>query len=123
METNKKNFSELLDKLTENLSSVKGANKESVYLPSIYEGCTSTDEKKQRRKKVRNIAEKFCSDIISCKDSAKLQNLIKNFLEFYKMCYQRNDYTISSIASRNTDSLQLENYKKMFVIIETNNRK
>lgn len=119
MET-KKNFSELLDKLTENLSSVKGAKKESVYLPSIYDGCTNTDEKKQRRKKVRNIAEKFCSDIINCKDNSRLQNLISDFLQFYKMCYQRNDYTISSIASKNTDSLQLENYKKMFVIIESN---
>lgn len=123
METNKKNFSELLDKLTENLSSVKGAKKESIYLPSIYEGCVTTDEKKQRRKKVRNIAEKFCNDIISCKDSAKLQTLIKDFLDFYKVCYQKNDYTISSIASKNTDSLQLENYKKMFVIIETNKGK
>lgn len=123
METNKKNFSELLDKLTENLSSVKGAKKESIYLPSIYDSCNTTDEKKQRRKKVRNISEKFCNDILSCKDSAKLQNLIKDFLEFYKLCYQRNDYTISSIASKNTDSLQLENYKKMFVIIETNKGK
>lgn len=123
METNKKNFSELLDKLTENLSSVKGAKKESIYLPSIYDGCNTTDEKKQRRKKVRNISEKFCNDILSCKDSAKLQNLIKDFLDFYKLCYQRNDYTISSIASKNTDSLQLENYKKMFVIIETNKGK
>lgn len=122
MET-KKNFSELLDKLTENLSSVKGAKKESIYLPSIYDGCNTTDEKKQRRKKVRNISEKFCNDILSCKDSAKLQNLIKDFLEFYKLCYQKNDYTISSIASKNTDSLQLENYKKMFVIIETNKGK
>ena len=122
MET-KKNFSELLDKLTENLSSVKGAKKESIYLPSIYDGCNTTDEKKQRRKKVRNISEKFCNDILSCKDSAKLQNLIKDFLDFYKLCYQRNDYTISSIASKNTDSLQLENYKKMFVIIETNKGK
>ena len=122
MET-KKNFSEMLDKLTENLSSVKGVKKESVYLPSIYEGCVNIDEKKQRRKKVRNIAEKFCSDILSCKDSNKLQNLIIDFLQFYKMCYQKNDYTISSIASKNTDSLQLENYKKMFVIIEQNKGK
>lgn len=123
METNKKNFSELLDKLTENLSSVKGAKKESIYLPSIYDGCSTTDEKKQRRKKVRNIAEKFCNDIINCKDSAKLQTLIKDFLDFYKVCYQKNDYTISSIASKNTDSLQLENYKKMFIIIEANKGK
>ena len=123
METNKKNFSELLDKLTENLSSVKSAKKESIYLPSIYDGCSTTDEKKQRRKKVRNIAEKFCNDIINCKDSAKLQTLIKDFLDFYKVCYQKNDYTISSIASKNTDSLQLENYKKMFIIIEANKGK
>lgn len=114
---------EKLNKVSENLSSTKGAKRDSIYLPSIYEGCISTDEKKQIRKKIRNIAEKFCSDIIQCKDSAKLVKLIADFKEFYKLCYINNDYTISSIASKNTDSMQLDNYKKMFVIIEQENVK
>lgn len=122
-------FLEKLNQVTESLSSCKGTKKESIYLPSIYEGCNTTDEKKSVRKKIRNIAEKFCTDIIQCKDSTKLTKLIADFKQFYAMCYINNDYTISSIASKNTDSLQLENYKKMFVIIEeestkqTNNKK
>lgn len=114
---------EKLNKVSENLSSNKGAKRDSIYLPSIYDGCNSTDEKKQIRKKIRNLAEKFCSDIITCKDSAKLAKLIADFKEFYAMCYINNDYTISSIASKNTDSMQLDNYKKMFVIIETESAK
>ena len=114
---------EKLNKVSENLSSNKGAKRDSIYLPSIYEGCESTDEKKQIRKKIRNLAEKFCSDIITCKDVAKLAKLIADFKEFYAMCYINNDYTISSIASKNTDSMQLDNYKKMFVIIERESAK
>lgn len=112
-------FLEKLNQVTESLSSCKGTKKESIYLPSIYDGCNTTDEKKAIRKKIRNIAEKFCADIVQCKDSAKLAKLIADFKQFYSMCYINNDYTISSIASKNTDSLQLDNYKKMFVIIET----
>lgn len=114
---------EKLNKVSENLSSNKGAKRDSIYLPSIYEGCENTDEKKQIRKKIRNLAEKFCSDIITCKDSTKLTKLIADFKEFYAMCYINNDYTISSIASKNTDSMQLDNYKKMFVIIEKESTK
>lgn len=116
-------FLEKLNSVTESLSSNKGAKRDSIYLPSIYEDCNSTDEKKQVRKKIRNIAEKFCSDIITCKDSAKLAKLIADFKQFYGMCYINNDYTISSIASKNTDSMQLDNYKKMFVIIERESAK
>lgn len=114
---------EKLNKVSENLSSNKGAKRDNIYLPSIYDGCESTDEKKQIRKKIRNLAEKFCSDIITCKDVAKLAKLIADFKEFYAMCYINNDYTISSIASKNTDSMQLDNYKKMFVIIERESAK
>lgn len=116
-------FLEKLNQVTENLSSNKGNKRDSIYLPSIYEDCKSTDEKKQVRKKIRNIAEKFCSDIITCKDSAKLAKLIVDFKKFYNMCYINNDYTISSIASKNTDSMQLDNYKQMFVIIERESAK
>ena len=111
-------FLEKLNQVTENLSSCKGTKKESIYLPSIYDNCNTTIEKKAIRKKIRNIAEKFCNDIITCKDSNRLTKLIVDFKQFYSMCYINNDYTISSIASKNTDSLQLDNYKKMFVIIE-----
>ena len=111
-------FLEKLNQVTENLSSNRGSKRDSIYLPSIYKDCTSIVEKKQVRKKIRNIAEKFCSDIITCKDSAKLAKLIVDFKKFYNMCYINNDYTISSIASKNTDSMQLDNYKQMFVIIE-----
>ena len=116
-------FIEKLNQVTESLTSCKGTKKESIYLPSIYEGCETTDAKKAIRKKIRNIAEKFCNDIITCKDNAKLAKLIADFKQFYAMCYINNDYTISSIASKNTDSLQLDNYKKMFVIIETESAK
>ena len=116
-------FLEKLNQVTESLSSCKGTKKESIYLPSIYEGCNTTDEKKAIRKKIRNVAEKFCNDIITCKDNTKLTKLIDDFKQFYAMCYINNDYTISSIASKNTDSLQLDNYKKMFVIIEKENTK
>ena len=116
-------FIEKLNQVTENLTSCKGIKKESIYLPSIYEGCETIDAKKAIRKKIRNIAEKFCNDIITCKDNTKLAKLIADFKQFYSMCYINNDYTISSIASKNTDSLQLENYKKMFIIIETESAK
>lgn len=116
-------FLEKLNQVTENLSSCKGTKKESIYLPSIYEGCNTTDEKKAIRKKIRNVAEKFCNDIITCKDNTKLAKLIADFKQFYAMCYINNDYTISSIASKNTDSLQLDNYKKMFIIIESEGAK
>ena len=116
-------FLDKLNQVTESLSSCKGTKKESIYLPSIYEGCKTTDAKKAIRKKIRNIAEKFCNDIITCKDTAKLAKLIADFKQFYAMCYINNDYTISSIASKNTDSLQLDNYKKMFVIIESEGAK
>ena len=116
-------FLEKLNQVTESLSSCKGTKKESIYLPSIYEGCNTTDEKKAIRKKIRNVAEKFCNDIITCKDNTKLAKLIADFKQFYAMCYINNDYTISSIASKNTDSLQLDNYKKMFIIIETEGAK
>lgn len=116
-------FLEKLNQVTESLSSCKGTKKESIYLPSIYEGCETTDAKKAIRKKIRNIAEKFCNDIITCKDTTKLAKLIADFKQFYSICYINNDYTISSIASKNTDSLQLDNYKKMFVIIERESAK
>ena len=116
-------FLEKLNQVTESLSSCKGTKKENIYLPSIYEGCETTDAKKAIRKKIRNVAEKFCNDIITCKDDTKLAKLIADFKQFYAICYINNDYTISSIASKNTDSLQLDNYKKMFVIIETESAK
>lgn len=109
---------EKLNQLSENLSSNKGGNRDSIYLPSVYEDCHSNDDKKARRKKIRQMAEKYCSDIITCKDSSKLVKLIADFKEFYKLCYIHNDYTISSIASKQTSSMQLDSYKQMFVIIE-----
>lgn len=115
----KKSFSELLNACTTSLSSCKGGKKESIYLPSVYADCESTDDKKRVRKQIRNICEKFCTDIRKNKtNKEKLKTLKREFLDFYKLCYVNNDYTVSSVASKNTDAMQLEHYKEMFVILE-----
>lgn len=108
-------FSELLNKVTTNLPTCKGSKKESIYKNSIFADCKDKEEKKQRRKKIRNLAENFCKAILQNPDNEQLK---KDFTEFYKNCYLVNDFSISSICSKNTDSLQIDNYKKMFEILK-----
>ena len=108
-------FSELLNKVTTNLPSCKGSKKESIYKNSIFADCKDKDEKKQRRKKIRNLAENFCKAILQSPENEQLK---KDFIEFYKQCYIVNDYSVNSICSKNTDSLQIDNYKKMFEILK-----
>lgn len=108
-------FSELLNKVTTNLPTCKGSKKESIYKNSIFADCSDKDEKKQRRKKIRNLAENFCKAILQSPDNEQLK---KDFVEFYKQCYLINDYSVNSICSKNTDSLQIDNYRKMFEILK-----
>lgn len=108
-------FSELLNKVTTNLPSCKGSKKESIYKNSIFADCKDKDEKKQRRKKIRNLAENFCKAILQSPENEQLK---KDFIEFYKQCYLVNDFSVNSICSKNTDSLQIDNYKKMFEILK-----
>lgn len=114
-EEKKFSFSELLNKVTNNLPTCKGSKKESIYKNSIFADCKDKDEKKQRRKKIRNLAENFCKAILQSPENEQLK---KDFLEFYKQCYLINDFSVSSICSKNTDSLQIDNYKRMFEILK-----
>ena len=108
-------FNELLNKVTNHLPTCKGNKKESIYKNSIFADCQDKDEKKQRRKKIRNLAENFCKAILQSPNNEQLK---KDFLEFYKQCYLINDFSVNSICSKNTDSLQIDNYKKMFEILK-----
>lgn len=108
-------FNELLNKVTNNLPTCKGTKKESIYKNSIFADCKDKDEKKQRRKKIRNLAENFCKAILQSPNNEQLKS---DFIEFYKNCYIINDFSVSSICSKNTDSLQIDNYKKMMEILK-----
>ena len=70
------------------------------------------------RTKLRKICENFAKTILSENNPTKLEQLKKDFCEYYKAIYLLNDFSVNSVCSQNTDEQTKELYRKMFEKIE-----
>lgn len=100
-----KNFDLNSFKSTELLKTSKGGAKESIYKKEIFE---NVENKKEMRIQLRKLMFNYCNSIISIKDTTKCKLLAKDFKNFYTKAYIVNDYTLSSIASANTEDTKKE---------------
>lgn len=107
----------VLEDTTKNLKSSSGRN-ESIYKKEIYNDIPK-DKHKNLRTKLRKISENFAKSILAETNTTKLEQLKKDFCEYYKAIYMLNDFSVNSICSNNTDEQTKENYKKMFEKLET----
>lgn len=87
------------------LKTSKGGTKESIYKKDIFEG---VENKKSLRTKLRKLMFNYCSSVINITDAKKLENLAKDFSNFYFSVYKVNDFTLSSITSANTEATKKE---------------
>ena len=104
-----KNFDLNSFESTELLKSSKGSAKESIYKNEIFK---NVENKKAMRTKLRKLMFNYCNSILSITDTNKCKSLAKDFENFYKSVYKVNDFTLSSIASANTDGTKKEILKK-----------
>ena len=104
-----KNFDLNSFESTELLKSSKGSAKESIYKNEIFK---NVENKKEMRIKLRKLMYNYCNSILSIKDINKCKSLAKDFQNFYTSAYRVNDFTLSSIASANTDGTKKEILKK-----------
>ena len=98
-----------------------GQNKENIYKKDIFQHCITDTDKKRTRTKIRNTIDSFCSSFIAYKannQTEKLKQLKVQFDVFYKTVYLKNDYTIESIISNNTEVNKKNNLIKMLSIIK-----
>lgn len=100
---------------SETLKSSKGLKKESVYKTAIFKDCTTSDDKKAIRRKLRNVIENFLKSFLACKDIASKEKFAKDFLLYYKEVYSDNSFTVSSLFSKNKDlnEAQTKAYESM----------
>ena len=91
------------------LKTSKGGAKESIYKKEIFE---NVENKKAMRTKLRKLMYNYCNSIVSIKDTNKCKSLAKDFKNFYTSVYRVNDFTLSSIASVNTEDTKKEILKK-----------
>lgn len=87
------------------LKTSKGGAKESIYKKDIFEG---VENKKSLRTKLRKLMFNYCSSVINITDTKKLENLAKDFSNFYFSVYKVNDFTLSSVSSANTEETKKE---------------
>ncbi len=111
------NLDSLLDKVTvKNPTATNGERKSSLY--------KELDNKKldkQQRKTVRNKRNKLINNILFYAQQKQLKELketIKEFNSFYKETYLLNDYSINSIASKNSDKDTMEKVEIFFKIVK-----
>ena len=98
-----------------------GQNKENIYKKDIFQHCITDTDKKRTRTKIRNTIDSFCSSFLSYKannQTEKLKQLKVQFDVFYKTVYLKNDYSIESIISNNTEVNKKNNLIKMLTIIK-----
>ena len=98
-----------------------GQNKENIYKKDIFAHCITDTDKKRTRTKIRNTIDSFCSSFIAYKannQTEKLKALKTQFDVFYKTVYLKNDYSIESIISNNTEVNKKNNLIKMLSIIK-----
>lgn len=98
-----------------------GQNKENIYKKDIFSHCITDTDKKRTRTKIRNTMDSFCSSFLAYKANSqteKLKALKNQFDVFYKTVYLKNDYTIESIISNNTEINKKNNFIKMLSIIK-----
>ena len=82
------------------LKTALGTKKASIYKEDLFTECTEK-EKKSLRKKLRNILFSCASSLVTEKNKENQHNLIVAFNNFYKNCYQINNYLLSSICNEN----------------------
>lgn len=98
-----------------------GQNKENIYKKDIFSHCITDNDNKRIRRKIRNTIDSFCSSFIAYKANGqtdKLKQLKNQFDVFYKTVYIKNDYSIESIVSNNTEINKKNNIIKMLSIIK-----
>lgn len=98
-----------------------GQNKENIYKKDIFSHCITDTDKKRTRTKIRNTIDSFASSFIAYKSNNqtdKLKALKNQFDVFYKTVYIKNDYSIESIISNNTEINKKNNLIKMLSIIK-----
>lgn len=109
-----KNLSALLDKIPANKAGSK-STKDKIYKDESYLSDFDGGKKfrQSMRKKIRTFLFLFCDAIRTKKDEKIVSEKFKSFSDFYKTNYLRNDFTVESIASGNTNErtrAELENY-------------
>ena len=82
------------------LKTALGTKKASIYKEELFTECTEK-EKKSLRKKLRNILFSCASSLVTEKNKENQHNLIVAFNNFYKDCYQINDYSLNSVCNEN----------------------
>lgn len=98
-----------------------GQNRENIYKKDIFSVCITDTDKKRTRTKIRNTIDSFCSSFIAYKaqnNIDKLKALKNQFDVFYKTVYLKNDYSIESLISNNTEVNKKNNIIKMLQIIK-----
>lgn len=102
-----------------NVKSNLGLGRDNLYKKNLFKDMT-TDEIKRQRRKIRNFTENILISILRSKNETERSKLIKSFKDWYTSIYQCNDYTVESLASKNTDANKIENYRKALAIINAN---
>lgn len=114
----------ILDKITALRSSgtiakgIKGQNVD-LYKKELFAGLFD-EQKKQARKKLRQIRNGFFAEILSCKDKTKVKKLCQDFYKWYVDIYSVNDFSVNSVCSGRTDENTRNLCEKALQIIKQN---
>lgn len=97
---------------------IKGQNID-IYKKELFAGLFD-EQKKQARKKLRQIRNGFFAEILSCKDKTKLKKLCQDFYKWYVDIYTINDFSVNSVCSGRTDENTRNLCEKALNIIKQN---
>lgn len=97
---------------------IKGQNID-LYKKELFAGLFD-DQKKQARKKLRQIRNGFFAEILACKDKTKLKKLCQDFYKWYIDIYTVNDFSVNSVCSGRTDENTRNLCEKALNIIKQN---
>ena len=97
---------------------IKGQNID-LYKKELFAGLFD-EQKKQARKKLRQIRNGFFAEILACKDKIKLKKLCQDFYKWYVDVYTVNDFSVNSVCSGRTDESTRNLCEKALQIIKQN---
>lgn len=97
---------------------IKGQNID-LYKKELFAGLFD-EQKKQARKKLRQIRNGFFAEILACKDKTKLKKLCQDFYKWYVDIYTVNDFSVNSVCSGRTDENTRNLCEKALQIIKQN---
>lgn len=112
-----KNFLESVNLFEGLLNSSKGEKKEMIYKKELFNELSEAERKKLRLK-LRKMRDNIFATIVNTQDKTKLKTLCEKFATYYKDVYLINDYSLSSIASENTNEETKKTITQGFEIIK-----